>query len=62
MPDSLTPEAGTAFLIAETRKRGAEGSETVAREIYDDDAEGIETFYARDDGVCVKHWTTINFD
>jgi hypothetical protein len=60
MPDSLTPEPGTAFLIAETRKRGAEGSETVAREIYDDDAEGIETFYARGDGVCVKHHTQIN--
>jgi hypothetical protein len=59
MPDSLTPESETAFLIVETRKRGAEGSETVTREIYGDDAEGIKTFYAREDGVCVKHHTQV---
>jgi hypothetical protein len=61
MPDSLTPEPGTAFLIAETRKRGAEGSETVTRDIYGDDVENLETYYARDDSVCVKHATQFNW-
>ncbi|MCL2867469.1 MAG: hypothetical protein FWF47_06900 [Clostridia bacterium] len=54
MPEAITPETGTAYIIAETHSRDGTGSIEIHRDIYNRDAEAIETFYARPDGVCVK--------
>lgn len=59
MPRVFMPEADTAYLILETYKRDDTGSPKISRAIYGRDAEKIETFFVRTDGICVKHWTQI---
>lgn len=59
MPGIFAPETDTAYLIVETHKRDETRSLKISREIYDRGAENIETFFARADGICVKHWTRI---
>jgi len=61
LPEVLTPEADTAYLVVETYKRDDMGNLKIAREIYGRDNENIETFSVRADGVCVKHWTQIKW-
>jgi len=55
MPKSFEPETDTAYLIVETHKRDDTGNIKIFREIYGRDVENIETFFARADGICVKH-------
>ena len=54
MPEAITPETGMAYIIAETHKRDGMGNIKIRRNIYNSDAEAIEAFYARPDGVCIK--------
>ncbi len=61
LPDSFEPEAQTAFLVVETKKHDSEGTIKVSRNIYNRDAQSMETFYPRADGVCVKDWTLIEW-
>ena len=59
MPGDFALETATAYFIVETYKM--ENAETiiVRREIYGSDIERIETFFVREDGVCVKSWIQI---
>lgn len=59
MPEFFMPEAATSYLIVETYKQDDTGSPKTSRTIYGRDAERIETFSARADGICIKHWTQI---
>lgn len=59
LPEELVLEAGAEYFIVETHMRGEAGNTKISREIYGRDAEHIETFFARADGVCIKHWTQI---
>lgn len=61
LPDAITPEPDTAYIITETYKRDGTGNITSAREICGRSDENIETFYARPDGICVKGWTQIKW-
>jgi hypothetical protein len=61
MPTSISVNAKTAYLMIETHKRGNTEETKISREIYDKDAESIGTFYLREDGVCVKQWTQVNY-
>lgn len=61
LPETFAPEPRAAYLIVETRKRDATGVVTIARNIYSRDAGAIETFFTRADGICVKHWTQIEW-
>ena len=59
IPKDFALEADTAYLIVETHKRDHTGNVKVYRAIYGRDAETIETFYVREDGVCIKNGTQI---
>jgi len=61
LPERLELEAGTAYLVVETHKRDRAGEETVARALYQSDTETIGTFYGREDGICLKQWTQLNW-
>lgn len=61
LPEAFTPEPDTEYLVVETYKRDAAGNAMTARDIYNRDAEAVESFSARADGVCVKHWTQIEW-
>ena len=54
MPEALTLQTGTAYLIVETHKKDSAGELKISREVYGSDAENIEIFSVREDGVCVK--------
>ena len=59
MPEDLMLETGTAYFIVETHKLDDMKNMMISREIYGRDVENIETFFVREDGLCVKHWTQI---
>ena len=61
MPEVITAEPKTAYLIIETYRHDGQGEIDLARAIYSRGAQSIETFYSREDGVCVKHWTRIEW-
>ena len=61
VPASISLEPQTAYLIVETHKRDDAGQINISREIYGSDAESIETFFAREDGICEKQWTEISW-
>ncbi len=61
LPDALTPEAGTEYIIVETHKRDTESNLTASRSIYDRSNEVLDTFYCRNDGICVKQWTNLEW-
>jgi hypothetical protein len=61
MPEAFTPEADTAYLIVETHKRDDTGSPVISRGVFGRDAENIESFFSRDDGICVKRLTEIRW-
>jgi hypothetical protein len=60
MPKEFTLEANAAYFIVETHKQDNRGNTIISREIYGRDVESIETFFAREDGLCVRQWTRIN--
>lgn len=62
VPESLTMEMDTAYLIVETYKRDYDGNLFVTRSLTDRSEETIETYYRRDDGICVKEWTQVNWN
>ena len=61
LPETVTLEAGTDYIIVETHRRNYEGNPTLSREVYGKDTGTIEAFFARDDGICVKQTTRINW-
>lgn len=48
LPESLTLEPGTAYLVVETHSRDADGNPVVTRELVECGAEGFSTGYAVD--------------
>jgi hypothetical protein len=61
LPDTLNMEMATEYLIVETYKHDRGGNLVVTRTIYDRNDESIDTFYCRDDGICVKNWAQLNW-
>lgn len=61
LPDTFVPEPDAAYLVVETHKRDTAGGAIIERDIYGNDADEIETFAARADGVCIKSWTQIEW-
>jgi len=62
VPEIYSPEADTAYIVIETHSRDEEWSAILTREIFDRGNEHFETFYARTDGVCIKHWTHLTWE
>jgi hypothetical protein len=59
LPRSIVVDPGTAFIVVETRKQNDAGVFIFTRSICSNDADNMETYYARDDGICVKCLTPI---
>lgn len=54
LPETMTPLNETAYLIVETVAQSG-----ITRELVERDETTIETFRAREDGVCVKEYTEL---
>lgn len=61
LPDAITLDALAEYIIVETHKRDDTGSVKISREIYDRNADTISSFSVREDGICTKHLTQINW-
>jgi len=62
LPDTLTPEANVDYIIVESHKHDSENNPVTSRSIYDRRNQNLETFYCRDDGICVKQWTNLDWN
>ncbi|MDR0948201.1 MAG: hypothetical protein LBM69_01630 [Lachnospiraceae bacterium] len=61
MPESITTESETSYLIVETHKRDVAGQIIISREIYGSDVDNFKTFYAGANGIDVTKWTALKW-
>ena len=61
MPESITPEENAEYIVVETHKTDRSGNTFTARKLYGRDAESLETFHSREDGVCIKKWVQVKW-
>lgn len=62
VPKELVVETDTEYFIVETVKEDKEGKEIHTREMYQREDDMFETFFCREDGICVKKPTGIVWD
>lgn len=62
VPRELAPNANTEYIVVETVKQDEKGEEIHVREMYQKEDDSLETFYCREDGICVKKWTGLEWD
>ncbi|HWQ59245.1 MAG TPA: hypothetical protein VN540_09525, partial [Clostridia bacterium] len=61
LPETIRPEADAAYLVVETYKTAFDGKTTVSRTLYERGAEYIDAYSAREDGICVKQATALDW-
>lgn len=61
LPGMLTPEPATEYIVVETYKKDPEGNDKISRRLYDNSDESLETFFCREDGICVRQWTQLEW-
>lgn len=61
MPEAIVPEKNTEYFIVETKKASNSGDGTISRKLYGKDADTLEAFYCRKDGICVKQRVQIKW-
>ena len=62
VPDELTPEKKTSYILIETQKEDLSGKKMISRDIYTPDPEEentIETYYVMNNGIIAKKTTTL---
>lgn len=61
LPKAIAPERNAEYLLVETHKTGPKGKAQVSRTLFEKGKESLDTFYCREDGVCVKQWTQLDW-
>ena len=61
LPETLTPESTTNYIILETHKVDSDGSPVVTRDLYTREDYAVFSFYARSDGICLKQSTALDW-
>jgi hypothetical protein len=61
LPETISPEQGCSYIVLESHKTSPEAGEAVTRTLYQKNDETLESFYGREDGVCVKQFTALNW-
>lgn len=59
VPKTITPEKNMAYIVVETHKTDSAGNAQTSRKLYGKDAESLEAFFCREDGVCIQQWIQI---
>lgn len=62
LPETLSTQPGTEYLIVETQKTGQDGKLDSSRELFQKGEETIASFYCRNDGICIKQFTAIHWN
>ena len=61
MPETLTPEATTEYIVVETHKKDSTGAQVITRDLCSRDDGVVFSFYAREDGICVNQSTSLEW-
>ncbi len=61
LPETLTPHSRCAYIIVETLSRDPNGGEHITRQLFSPDDETLYAFYCREDNVCLKQHTGLNW-
>ncbi len=61
LPAKITPKQGCSYIVLETYKTSPEQVETVTRALFQADDNTLESFYCREDGICAKQYTALNW-
>ncbi len=59
VPTQITLEQATDYIVVETTQSSADGTEKVTRKLVGKDATALESFWCRDDGICIKQSTQV---
>lgn len=61
LPERLSTEPETEYVLVETKKQNLSGEEVVSREVYEnvDEGEWLETFYALENGMIARQSTEV---
>ncbi len=62
LPETLTVEPDTEYIVVETHTTGADRSETTMREMFQPGDDSLFAFYCRDDGICIKQYCGIKWN
>ncbi len=62
VPEKIIPKTETAYILVEAHKKKPSGKGFVTREIFDSNDEMLFTFFGREDGVCIKKWTELQWE
>lgn len=61
VPKAITPERSAEYIVVETHSTDGGGKAQVSRALYNGNAQFLDTFFCREDGVCVKQMTQLNW-
>jgi len=61
LPKSISPKPDCSYIILETYSTAPDSAETVARSLYQRSDGMLESFYRRDDGICIKQYTALDW-
>ncbi len=61
VPDTITPQSGTSYIVMESYSTNAYGKTQVTRVLYDKSATYIRSYHCREDGICVAKDTPIDW-
>lgn len=61
LPEAISPERDCSYIVLETHKLSPKGEAVVTRSLYQKSDDALESFCCREDGVCVKQSTALNW-
>ncbi len=61
LPKTIASDQNTEYILVETHTAGPEGKAQVSRTLFEKGKQSLDTFYCREDGVCVKQWTQLDW-
>lgn len=61
LPKSISPEPECSYIILETYTVSPDAAETVTRYLYQSGDETLESFFCREDGICIKQYSALNW-
>jgi len=61
LPEAISPAQDCSYIVLEAHKISPKGEAVVTRSLYQENDASLESFYCREDGLCVKQFTALNW-
>ncbi len=61
LPDLIVPDKAVEYILVETYKHDNDGNVKITRLLYDKGNTTLDTFFRREDSICVKQWTQLKW-